>query len=80
MKPLNGENTHPLSAHAVAELRNLQDAPVPRCSMNPGVVNRLLRDDLADIVMVPSPFKTHKFKLIAHMRITAAGRRELLTR
>lgn len=71
--PLNGTKTHPLSAHAIADLCFLAVMPVPSSSLNPGVINRLLREELAEIVQLPSPFKTHAGRLISHLRITAAG-------
>jgi len=74
-KPLNGTKTHPLTAHAMAELRDLSNKPCPRQAVNPGVSDRLLREDLVEVVMLPSPFKTHGGKLLDHMRITDAGRR-----
>lgn len=73
MKPLNGEKTHPLTAHALAELRDLTRGPEPRQSINPGVVNRLLREALVESVDLPSPYPTHKRRLIEHLRITDAG-------
>lgn len=76
-KPLNGEKTHPLSAHAIAELMDIARAPVPTCSINPGVLNRLGREDLIEIVALPSPFKTHKGRATTHAQITPAGRRAL---
>lgn len=72
--PLNGSKTHPLSAHAIAELRNLLLAPEPCCGVNPGVANRLLREGLVETVGLPSPFKVHKGGNTAHLRITEAGR------
>lgn len=77
MKPLNGEKTHPLSAHAIGELRDLLAAPAPCCTVNPGVRNRLERESLVETVALPSPFITHKGKRIAHLRITPAGRARL---
>lgn len=73
MNPLNGTQTHPLSAHAVAELREIQAEPVPRLGVNPGVANRLLRESLVEEVLLPSPFKAHKGGSCAHLRITEAG-------
>jgi hypothetical protein len=77
VRPLHGEKTHPLSEHALAELRGLMLAPEPTCGINPGVVNRLRREDLARIVELPSPFPTHKGRKIAHLEITDAGRARL---
>lgn len=71
--PLNGTKTHPLSTHALAELRDIAASPVPRQSVNPGVVNRLQREDLVESVDLPSPFKVHKGASIEHLRITSAG-------
>ena len=77
MLPLNGTRTHPLTEHALAELRDIANRPVPRQAVNPGVANRLLREHLVAEVMLPSPFQTHKGKSIAHLQITADGRARL---
>jgi hypothetical protein len=74
VKPLNGEKTHPLSSHAIGKLRELLTGPQPACGINPGVINRYMREDLAEIVQLPSPFKTHNGNAIAHVQITEAGR------
>ncbi|MEY2632351.1 MAG: Caulobacter phage CcrBL9 [Pseudomonadota bacterium] len=74
MKPLRGEKMHPLSAHALAELRDLANKPCPRQAVNPGVADRLLREALVESVTLPSPFKTHAGRPIEHLRITDAGR------
>lgn len=71
--PLNGTKTHPLSAHALDELRDIAKAPVPRLSINPGCANRLARGGLVESVLLPSPFKSHHGMSIEHMRITADG-------
>jgi len=44
--PLNGKKTHPLSKHALSVLASL---PLHVHLVNPGVTNRLMREDLADI-------------------------------
>ena len=72
--PLNGVKTHPLSEHALASLDDLQAGPRPAAQFNPGVVNRLMREDLVEVVDLPSPFKTHKGRAIPHLRITDSGR------
>lgn len=77
MTPLNGTKTHPLSAHAITELRNIARSPEPTVGVNPGVINRLMRENLVEIVRLPSPFKTHKAKAIDHLQITDAGRERL---
>jgi hypothetical protein len=77
MLPLNGTKTHPLTAHALAELLDISAKPVPRQAVSPGVANRLEREDLVAEVMLPSPFKAHKGAEIRHLRITAAGRERL---
>lgn len=69
MEPLNGTKTHPLSRHAMAVLEKLEAGPVPRQSINPGVCNRLLREQLVEEVQLPSPFKTHRGRLIPHLRL-----------
>ena len=73
MKPLNGEKTHPLSEHAIAELKDIALAPVPRCAVNPGVANRLLREMLVESSPRPSPFKVHKGGNTEHLVLTQAG-------
>lgn len=76
--PLNGAKTHALSAHALAELRRLANYPVAAQEVNPGVVNRLMREDLVELVQMPSPYVTHhRERKINHLRITAAGRSRL---
>lgn len=77
LAPLNGTKTHPLSAHAIAELKDIALRPVPCCSVNPGVQNRLRREQLVEIVALPSPFKTHKGGNAPHLQITQAGRDRL---
>jgi hypothetical protein len=77
MTPLNGSKTHPLSAHALAELANIAEVPLPRAGINPGVINRLSREALVETVDLPSPFKTHKGRKVPHCQITAAGRTAL---
>lgn len=79
MPPLNGTRTRALSAHALDKLRSIARSPVPRCEVNPGVVNRLLREALVETVNLPSPFKTHKGADAEHLRITDAGRAAIAT-
>lgn len=75
--PLNGTRTHPLTQSAINALRTLRERPFPRQQFNPGVANRLEREDLAIEVSLPSPYATHKGKRIAHLQITEAGGRRL---
>jgi len=70
----NGTKTHPLSEHALAALKRVAREPLPSSEINPGVVNRLLRDSFVEDVRLPSPFKSHKGALISHLQITEAGR------
>jgi hypothetical protein len=77
MLPMNGIKTHPLSAHALAELRDIAAAPVPRCAVNPGVANRLEREGLVRGVEIKSPYKAHKGGTCLHLEITDAGRERL---
>ena len=76
-KPLNGTKTHPLTPHATGVLREISQAPQPQQAVNPGVVNRLLRESLVELVQLPSPYKKHKGSEIAFLQITAAGRAAL---
>lgn len=75
--PLNGTKTHPLSESALGALRSLAHGPIPRQEVNPGVANRLEREDLVDEVDLPSPYKTHKGKKIRFLQINDAGRARL---
>lgn len=77
MKPLHGEKTRSLSTHALEELRNIAEAPLPRCTVNPGVANRLTRENLVQGIQMGSPFPTHKGANIEHLEITDAGRERL---
>jgi len=74
MKPLNGEKTHPLSAHAVTVLRSLERTSRPKYEINPGVVNRLLREQLVELVDRPTPDLRGRR---VHVRLTVEGRRRL---
>lgn len=78
--PLNGTKTHQLSRHAIAELKNIALDPVPRCAVNPGVANRLLREELVEQVSLPTPYPTHLkrgIKNCVHLKITEAGRQAI---
>ena len=75
--PQNGTKTHPLSNYATEELRAIAAAPRVRCSINPGVVNRLMRENLVEPVELPSPFKTHLGGNASYLQITDAGRETL---
>lgn len=72
-KPLNGTKTHPLTDAARAALRMLEHGAMPSQEFNPGIVDRLTRGDLVEIVQRESPYKTRSGN-IAHLRITDAGR------
>lgn len=74
--PLNGTRTHQLSALARAELMRLLRGPRPRQEFNPGIVNRLLRGELVELVEMPSIYPTRKGN-IQFLRITDAGRLEV---
>ncbi len=77
LKPLNGQKTHPLSSAGFATLRSLRHRLIPTQEVNPGLVNRLMRDNLVEIVEHPSPYATHRGKSISHLRITEAGRQRV---
>ncbi len=73
MTPLNGTKTHPLTPLGLAALRRLVEHPIPKWQMNPGQVNRLLREKLAEVVTLPIKFK-HGVRTIPCVQITDAGR------
>lgn len=75
--PLNGVKTHPLTDFAWGILTSVSWAPRPYSEINAGVIDRLTHENLVEIVDLPSPFKTHKGKLIRFIRITEDGRRRL---
>lgn len=66
--------TPSLSEHALDALRDIAYNPVPAQSVNPGVIARLLRDELIEFADLPSPFPTHKGRSIQFARITDKGR------
>lgn len=77
-KPLNGTKTHPLTMHSLAALKRLAyEGPQPRQEFNPGVCDRLLREDLVLVSDLVSPYKSHKGNLVAHLVIRHAGRKAL---
>lgn len=78
--PLNGERTHPLSAHALEILGRLsRSTHMPRQEINPGVANHLEREALVELIDAPSPYRTGKRTVVA-IRITDAGRAALAAR
>lgn len=74
MRPMNGTKTHPLSQLAISRLLDIARRPIPSQEVNPGIVNRLLREELVRTVRLPSPYNTHRGALLAHLEITDAGR------
>lgn len=76
IQPLNGTKTHPLSEHALGVLMLIKDAPRPSSEFNPGVVNRLMREDLARERELPSPYRNGPRKR-PHLYITPHGERAL---
>jgi hypothetical protein len=80
LAPLNGRLTHPLTESGWHALAQVAAAPVPRQELNPGVANRLLRGNLAAQHLLPSPYKTHKGRPIAHLSATDFGREKLAQR
>jgi hypothetical protein len=76
-RPLNGERTRALTHHAIDALQRLRrSSHVPRQEFNPGIVDRLTRGGLAEIIDAPSPYKTRRGTIQA-LRITEAGLQEL---
>lgn len=76
MRPLNGTKTHPLSDFSRAKLRELAKGPIPACKINPGVIDRLLREELAECRPMESPFSTVK-GMTRGVWITGAGLSEI---
>lgn len=74
--PLNGTKTHPLTDHARKVLRALSYGPLPRQSINPGVINRLERETLIECIWGPSPYSTKPGER-QYAHITPAGRAAL---
>lgn len=74
--PLNGTKTHALSDHAREVLKSLGAGPLPQQSINPGVINRLLRETLIELIDGPSPYRT-KPGIRSYAHITDAGRAAL---
>lgn len=72
--PLNGKNTHALTPHALSVLRDIARRPVPASEVNPGVRNRFDREGLVAWTKRPSPFKTHRGKMIDYLELSDAGR------
>lgn len=70
--PLNGIRTHPLKTASLAILRELRSAPLPRQAINPGVVNRLLREGLVEEVPIKNPYRT-KADTVRGIDLTPAG-------
>ena len=76
ISPLNGTKTHPLTKATLSVLERMAQAPIPSPEVNPGVSNRLRREDLAESVNLPSSYKT-KPGLYPHLRITDKDRAAL---
>ena len=74
--PLNGTKTHPLSQHALGVLQRLSRYPIPRSEINPGVIDRLSREDLIELKQEHEGISG--WRLCAH--ITDAGRAVLKDR
>ena len=67
-----------LPKHSMACLCEISRGPQPTQVYNPGVVNLLVvTRELAKIVLLPSPYQTHRGKNIPHLQILPAGRRLL---
>lgn len=73
--PLNGTKTHPLKPASIAVLElMLRQGPQPKHEINPGVRDRLAREDLIEAVRA-IPY--HSTKEYDCYRITDAGRAAL---
>jgi hypothetical protein len=71
----------PLTPHALSELRRIvrMTGGVPRQEINPGVVNKLVKEKLARIVLAPTPYATRK-GTIEWLIATDAGRTAALAK
>lgn len=65
-------NTHALSAFAIDALRKIKETPTPSQEFNPGVTGKLVREGLAELILLPTPYKTRSGK-IEHLKITSHG-------
>lgn len=79
LTPLNGSKTHPLCEHALGILKSLLNGPIPNYKINPGVINRLLREDLIEIVWIEKASYNNKYKekqkvRVANSQITQKGK------
>lgn len=79
MTPLNGTKTHPLTEHGWRALEMLFRGAVPAQVINAGVVNRLLREDLAELYLAPTPYRTRKGN-ISWLRITQTSFEKVIGR
>lgn len=66
-----------LSGYSFRTLEEIQKAPRPSFSINPGAVAKLLREGLVEIVQLPSPYKMHSGACIGHLKITVLGQDRL---
>ncbi len=76
MPPLNSSPTPPLTEHGLRVLDLLAQESVPAQMLNPGVVNRLVRENLAELYLAPNPYRTRRGD-ISWLRITPSGRTRL---
>lgn len=53
---------------------------MPTSSINPGVIAKLLREGLIELIPMKSPFPIHKGGFVEHARISQAGRDRLIER
>lgn len=74
--PLNGLKTHPLKPASLDILKRLLDGPIPYPALNPGVIDRLTRGNLAEVIEIPNPYRT-KAKVVRALAVTQTGRRFL---
>jgi hypothetical protein len=63
-----------LTENAQAALAALLDHPIPRLQFAAPVAVGLLVENLAESVLLPSPFKAHHGTNLEHLQITQAGR------
>ncbi len=71
VRPLNGAVTWPMSPKAAEALAKIRKRALPSSEFNPGIVNRLLRTRLVEIVWLSSPYPSHKGKPCPHLAAVA---------
>lgn len=67
----------PITGATEKALYALRNGPFPAQETNAGVQHKLLYQGYAEIEQLPSPYRTHKGRKIAYLKITEKGLRYL---